>query len=67
MDEDRLQKLEMKISYLEETVDELNAVVTDSRKEMTRLEEKIAVLARKVQDLMDSEGEDIPSRRPPHY
>ena len=68
MIEERLDALEMKYSYSEETVETLNRIVTEQAKEIALLESHMEKLEKKVADLMEEAGDGLrPSRRPPHY
>lgn len=64
---EELDKLEMKICYLEEQNAVLNEVVIEQGKDITRLEVQLIALEKKVKDLIDESSPDRPSRRPPHY
>lgn len=66
MNED-LERLEIKISYLESQNAELNDVVIDQGKSIAILEKRIEMLEKKVEDLIEESGEVRPNRRPPHY
>ena len=66
MNED-LERLEIKISYLESQNAELNDVVIDQGKSIASLEKRIEMLEKKVEDLIEESGEARPNRRPPHY
>lgn len=66
MNED-LERLEIKISYLESQNAELNDVVIDQGKSIAILEKRIEMLEKKVEDLVEESGEARPNRRPPHY
>ena len=66
MNED-LERLEIKISYLESQNAELNDVVIDQGKSSAILEKRIEMLEKKVEDLIEESGEARPNRRPPHY
>ena len=66
MNED-LERLEIKISYLESQNAELNDVVIDQGKSIAILEKRIEMLEKKVEDLIDESGEATPNRRPHHY
>lgn len=66
MNED-LERLEIKISYLESQNAELNDVVIDQGKSIAILEKRIELLEKKVEDLIEESGEARPNRRPPHY
>ena len=62
-----LERLEIKISYLESQNAELNDVVIDQGKSIAILEKRIEMLEKKVEDLIEESGEARPNRRPPHY
>ena len=63
---ERLEKLETSLAFLEKQYDELNEVVTAQTKRLTRLE---AELTRASDALRAAELERIraDSKRPPHY
>ncbi len=68
--DDRLVELETRVAYQEDTLQQLNQIVTEQDKQLLRLQEHIRLLAEK---LMSLEGglEQISgatvSERPPHY
>jgi len=64
---DDLERVEIKISYLEAQVSELNEIVIEQRKAIDSMTMQIRSLERKVEDLMEESGEARPNRRPPHY
>ena len=66
MNED-LERLEMKVCFLESQSAELNEVVIEQSRTITALELKIESLEKKVEDLIEITGEARPNRRPPHY
>lgn len=66
MSED-IERLEIKISYLESINAELNEVVVELSKEIRHLKVQMEKLERKVEDLIEETGEARPNRRPPHY
>ena len=61
---ERLIKLETDLAYLQETVQELNDIVTAQQALMMKLEKQNEALNRRIEDL-DTEAR--PNRRPPHY
>lgn len=67
MESERIEKVEIKLSYLEETVDQLNGIVAAQQKEMEKLAGTIESLQKKIAELVEETGGDIPDRRPPHY
>ena len=64
MDNDRLIKIETDIVYLQDTVRELNEIVSTQQAAITRLEKQNEALNKRIEEL-DSEAR--PNRRPPHY
>ncbi len=66
MNED-IERLEIKISYLESMISELNEVVISQGREITHLKIQLEGLEKKVEDLIEESGEARPNRRPPHY
>jgi len=66
MSED-IERVEIKVSYLEAQVAELNEVIIDQQKSIDALTLQLRSMARKVEDLMEESGSNRPSRRPPHY
>lgn len=65
--EEEIEKLEMKVSYLESQCDELNSVVIDQEKSIAILEKRMEIMERRIADLIEVTGEARPNRRPPHY
>ena len=59
-----LTKLETNMSYLQDTVRQLNDIVTEQQLLVSRLERQNEVLAKRVEELYT---EARPNRRPPHY
>lgn len=64
---DDIERVEIKISYLESANEELNEVVIAQAKEINHLKVQIEALEKKVEDLIEESGEARPNRRPPHY
>jgi len=62
--EKRIEKLETDISYLQETVSQLNEIVTAQQIIVAKLEKQNEALAKRVEEI-DTEAR--PNRRPPHY
>lgn len=68
MSDERLEKIETKIAFLEDAVDDLNRTVYAQRKEIDRFRAAIESLAVRVRELADAVGERGPGdERPPHY
>ena len=64
MDNERLIKIETDIVYLQDTVRELNEIVSAQQVAITKLEKQNEALNKRIDEL-DSEAR--PNRRPPHY
>jgi len=60
----RLIKLETDLAYLQETVRQLNEIVTEQQLLVSKLEKQNEALAKRVEEL-DTEAR--PNRKPPHY
>ena len=68
MIEERLEKLETKISFQEDLIEELNKTVYQQQQKLDQLEEICRALARHVQALAEAGNEGKPANeRPPHY
>ena len=67
MYEDELERLEIRLSYLEKQNAELNEVVIDQGKTITHLLVQMEEMKKKVKDLMDVTVDERANRRPPHY
>lgn len=66
--EEKLNSLEIKMSYQEATIDELNEIVSTQSKEIGILENHIQKIEHKIEEMEEAGGgEDLPNRRPPHY
>ncbi len=68
MIEDRLVDIEMKLSYQEETIRELNSVVCEQQKQLDQLESTYKVFESQVKNLSEAIGGKAPANeKPPHY
>ena len=67
MYEDELDRLEIRISYLEKQNEELNEVVIEQGKTITHLMIQMEEIKKKVKDLMDVTADERANRKPPHY
>jgi len=68
MIEERLEKLETKISFQEDQIEELNKTIYQQQQKLERLESICEALARELRALAEA-GNDGKSanERPPHY
>lgn len=68
MIEDRLMDIEIKLSYQEDTIRELNDVVCTQQKQIDQLESVCKILASRIKDLSEAfEGKPPLNEKPPHY
>ncbi len=65
--EQRIIALETKIAYMEDFVNQLQAVSVEHTETIEMLRKENRLLANKVKELSDQAEGDIPNRRPPHY
>ncbi len=65
--QEELDNLEIKVSYLELKFDELNQVIIEQDRAISKMKAQIEALEKKVVDLEEESGQDRPNRRPPHY
>ncbi len=65
---EEIEKLEIKVSYLEAGIAELNDVVVQQQKTIDTLSYSLEKMQEKLQSLIEEVGTpNRPSRRPPHY
>lgn len=67
MDDKRITDLEIKVSYLEDFLNQIQEVAVEQSKDIDKLKAENKLLASKIKDLIELTGEDIPNRKPPHY
>lgn len=65
--DERITQLEVKVSYLEDFLNQVQEVAVGQAKEIEHLKKENKMLIEKMRELIDSYGEDIPNRKPPHY
>ena len=64
---EEIERLEIKLGFLEGQVEELNEVVITQDRSIAELQKKLELLEKKVTDLEEVSGEARPNRKPPHY
>ncbi|CAM4189980.1 SlyX family protein [Treponema peruense] len=64
---DRITGLEIKLAYLEDYVNQLQAVSVEHTETIERLITENRMMSRKIRDMSDQLEGDIPNRKPPHY
>jgi len=68
MIEDRLVDIEIKLSYQENVILELNGVVCEQQKQIDQLESACKFFANRIKDLSEALAEKLPlNEKPPHY
>lgn len=65
--EERITRLEMKISYQDSIIEDLNQTVIAQQRELERLSAAQAALTEKLDELLEQSGDSMPFTRPPHY
>lgn len=65
---ERMTQLEIKLSYLEHTVDKLNEVIAYQDKILMDLDTKLVILYHEIKNKQNGiENFDVVADRPPHY
>ena len=68
MSDERLEKIETKIAFLEDAMEELNRALYGQQKQIDQLQAMVESLVSHVRDMSDQIGERLPANeRPPHY
>jgi len=65
--QDQINDLQIKISYLEDFLNQLQEVTVEQTKEIDRLKLKNELMIKQIKDLTENAEGDIPNRKPPHY
>lgn len=65
--EERLTNLEIKLSYMEDFLNQLQEETVKQAKEIEKLKHDNKILTEKLKDVADNMQGDIPNRKPPHY
>ena len=65
---EELEQVEIKVSYLEAQVAELNEVVIEQQKNIDAMNIKLLQVTKKLEELIEEVGSPArPNRKPPHY
>jgi SlyX protein len=68
MSEESIIRLETKVAYQDDLIQQLNEVVIDQQQRIKALESKIGLLSKKLEDLLELAAEErTRGERPPHY
>jgi SlyX protein len=62
----RIETLEVRAAYQDETIEALNATITDQWKRIDDLSRQVARLADRLQEA-EAREQPAPSEKPPHY
>lgn len=65
--EDRLERIETKISFSEDLLDELNHTVYRQQQQIERLQAQVQHLYERLQDVTGARARDPRDEIPPHY
>ncbi|MBQ9538861.1 MAG: SlyX family protein [Treponema sp.] len=63
----RLTAIEMKLTYMEDFMKQLQEVTVANGGELGRLHDEARLMADKIREMSDLLEGDIPNRKPPHY
>jgi SlyX protein len=67
---DDLIELQTRIAYQEDTINQLNHVITKQDADILQLQHQMRLLAKRIDELSFTQGdgsEEITNERPPHY
>lgn len=67
---DELVEVQTRLAYQEDTISQLNQVVTKQDAELIQLQQQVRLLAKRLDDLLfdpQQSGNDTAIDRPPHY
>ncbi|PUA30318.1 MAG: homocysteine methyltransferase [Cellvibrio sp. 79] len=62
--------LQTRVAYQEDTLEQLNNVITQQDADITQLKQQIRILAQRLEDSLRTQGQDnelAQDERPPHY
>lgn len=65
--ENRITKLEMKLAFMEDFIEQLQEVTVQQNKNMDRLQAENRTMSEKISEISEQFESEIPNRRPPHY
>ncbi|MFL2481873.1 MAG: SlyX protein [Gammaproteobacteria bacterium] len=67
MPDDHLVKIETKLSYQEDLLDQLNSIIIRQQKEIDSLKRELLLLQEKITTINESTENTNMDERPPHY
>ena len=65
--EERIIRLETKLSYLEDFLNQLQQVSVENSETIELLRQENKLMSQKIRDMSDQLEGEIPNRKPPHY
>ncbi len=68
--QEQLIDLQTRVAYQEDTLEQLNQVITQQDADIIQLKQQIRILAQRLEDSLRTQGqggEQTPDDRPPHY
>ena len=63
----RLTEIEIKLSYLEDFMNKIQKITVEHTETIEKLKAENRALKAKLSELIESQEDDIPNRKPPHY
>lgn len=63
----RMISLEMKVSYLEDFLNQVQQVAVEQAKTIEKLTKENKLISQRLREISDEMEGDIPNRKPPHY
>lgn len=63
----RVEQLETQLAFQDDTIDQLNQLVTRQNHELQRLQQQFRLLAEKYRELAPDDDPQQQEERPPHY
>ena len=67
MPDDHLVKIETKLSYQDDLLDQLNSIIIRQQKEIDSLKRELLLLQKKITTINESTENTNMDERPPHY
>lgn len=64
---DRITAVEIKLAYLEDYINKLQAIAVEQGNTIDRLSTENRIIKEKISEMLEEAEGDIPNRRPPHY
>lgn len=64
---ERITAIEIKLAYLEDFINKLQAIAVEQSNTIDRLTAENRIIKDKIKEIVEEQEGDIPNRRPPHY